>query len=338
MNHSKYFKLSVRAITGHITLKEKKALDRWLQQSPEHQQDYRRWVETWEQQKHPPMPFEPDVDVAWQRFEASLPRDEKERSFFKMFMNIDRLLANLFELKYRPTLTSMAAILIIAMGLFLWKSPLMRSSYHTVMTRNTQTQEVTLTDGTRIVLNSGSRIKYQKTESDTDREVRLEGEAYFTVTPDERPFYVITQHARTTVLGTQFNVWARGEETRVIVEEGLVRLSSLISKNVEVEITKGQMSKVIGKSPPQPPANIDTHYSLGWLRGQLVFEKTPLSEIVDELQRKFDVSIVFADPSLTHRTMTADFEDATIDEILSSICLTLNIRYMVDKGDYILAR
>ena len=338
MNHSKYFKLSVRAITGHITVKEKKALDRWLQQSSEHQEDHRQWVQTWERQRQPPLPFEPDVDAAWQRFEASLSRDENKRSFSNMFMNIDRLLANLFELKYRPALASMAAILIVAMGLLIWKSSLLRSSYHTVVTRNKQTQEVTLSDGTRVLLNSASRIKYKKTDSAGEREVRLEGEAYFAVTPDERPFYVITQHAKTTVLGTQFNVWARGEETRVIVEEGLVRLSSLILKTVEVEITKGQMSKVIGRSPPQPPTNVDSNYSLGWLRGQLVFEKTPLSEIVNELRRKFDVSIVFADPSLTHRTMTADFEDATIDEILSSICLTLNIRYMVEKGDYILAR
>jgi len=338
MNPSKYFKFSVRAITGNITLKQKRALDRWLQQSPERQKEYDRWVKTWERQKHTPMPFEPNVDAAWQRFEASLPKDEKKRSFSKMFMNIDRQLANLFELKYRPALASAAAILIVSMGLFLWKSSLLRSSYYTVMTRNTQTQEVMLTDGTRVVLNSGSRIQYPKTVSETEREVRLEGEAYFSVTPNEKPFYVITQHAKTTVLGTQFNVWARGEETRVIVEEGLVRLSSLISKSVEVEITRGQMSKVIGRSLPQPPTNVDTHYSLGWLRGQLVFEKTPLSEIVEELQRKFDVTIEFADPSLTHRTMTADFEDATIDEILSSICLTLNIRYLVDKGDYILAR
>jgi transmembrane sensor len=338
MNPSKYFKLSVRAITGNITLKQKKALDRWLQQSPERQQEYNRWMKTWERQKHTPMPIIPDVDAAWQRFEASLPRVEKKRSFSTLFMNIDQLLANLFELKYRPALVSAAAILIVVMGLFLWKSSLLKSSYNTVMTLNTQTQEVTLSDGTRVLLNSGSRIQYPKTDSATERTVRLVGEAYFSVIPDERPFYVITQHARTTVLGTQFNVWARGEETRVIVKEGLVRLSSLISKSLEVEITKGQMSKVIGQSPPQPPTDVDTHYSLGWLRGQLVFIKTPLSEIVDELQRKFDVSIEFADPSLTHRTMTADFEDATIDEILSSICLTLDIRYMVDKGDYILAR
>ncbi len=164
----------------------------------------------------------------------------------------------------------------------------------------------------------------------------LDGEAYFKVAYNKRSFIVITKHARITVLGTQFNVWDRGDKTRVIVKEGRVKLSSVLSDSSGVELTTGQMSQVFGHHAPEPPNSVDTKYLLGWLENRLAFEKTPLHEIIAELERFYDVSILLSDTTLANQTITAEFEDASIQDVLSSICLTLNMRWKFESKKYII--
>ena len=336
MDTSKYFKLCIRDISGHITPEEKDTLYKWLRRSSENQDYYNQLSDTWAQQKFPELPFKPDTDKAWFHFEKSLVETKTKKWPPLLFVNIGDKLEGFLDPIVRPALVTCATLLIFSIGFLFWKSKLFNSPYTSVITRNKQTIELTLSDGSHVRLNNGSSIKYLRTFSDTHRQVMLAGEAFFKVTRDERPFTVVTKQAWTTVLGTQFNVWARGEETLVIVKEGRVRLSSIIPDSGSFELTKGQMSQIVGQHSPEPPELVDAEYLLGWLNGRLIFKKTPLPEIVAELERTYDVSIVLHNSTLADLTMTAEFENASIEEILSSICLTLNISYTYDSDNYIL--
>jgi transmembrane sensor len=156
------------------------------------------------------------------------------------------------------------------------------------------------------------------------------------VTRDERPFLVITENARTTVLGTEFNVWARNEQTRVIVREGSVRFKSINADDGDVLLLREEMSRITGNQPPQVPKRVDTERLLGWLEGRLVFEKTPLTEILDELERYYDVFIESADSELAQETLTATFDHLPLETVLSSICLTLGAQYRFEDEKYII--
>jgi ferric-dicitrate binding protein FerR (iron transport regulator) len=334
---STYFNLCVRAITGQISPKQKRKLDEWLEQSPKNLNDFSRLQSVWSEQRQLPSPIRPDVDKAWLKFSASIAH-EKRKSAIPILSDLADITMDFFMVKSRPAFAVSGVFLVLIVSLTLWKSGLFFGLYRTITTQNQQHMELTLSDGTSVRLNSGSTLKYPRTFPDTERTITLKGEAYFSVITDLRPFSVITEQARTTVLGTEFNVWARGNETRVIVKEGCVRFRTLESQDGEVEISKGEMSKVVGIRRPDPPAAINVGHTLGWLEGRLVFEKTPLNEILSELERTFDVDIHLRNTELADRTMTADFDDATISEILSSVCLTLGLQYSIESGNYILTR
>ena len=338
MIRTKSFKFTIRAITGNLSQKRKESFDRWLEQSSDRQEEYRRWIGIWSRICRSPLPFKPDVNGAWSQFEASIAKTaHKSPSHRPLWDRFDTIIESLI-IRTRPAIVSAGVLLILVACIFLWRTGVLTSPYRTVITRNKQIREFHLSDGSHVSLNAGSSLRFTRQFSESDRQVELKGEAYFTVKTDSRSFTVITPQAKTTVLGTEFNVWSRGNETRVIVKYGKVRLTSIASANEKVDIIKGQMSRVLGNQPPLPPQSVDANHSLGWLRGQLIFEKALLTEIVDELERKFDVNIIVADSSLVSRTMTADFEDATIQEILASICLSLDIHYTYTSGDFILAR
>lgn len=73
---------------------------------------------------------------------------------------------------------------------------------------------------------------------------------------------------------------------------------------------------------------------LGWLKDRLVFEKTSLGEILDELERYYDISVKSMDPELDQKTITATFEDESIETVLASLCLTLNAKFEYDEDIY----
>lgn len=336
MDNGKHFRLCVRAITNQISPKEKKTLDRWLTESWDNQKYYDQLAKAWEQQTSPQLPFKPNINKAWLKFEESLIVEEKRNTLTQIFENLADNLVGIFRPGYRPALVSLAIFLLITFGFILWKGGFFSSDYQTIITQNKQSTELTLSDSTHVRLNSGSSIKFLKALSDTLRQVMLDGEAYFKVSYNKRPFIVITKHARITVLGTQFNVWDRGDKTRVIVKEGRVELNSVLSDSSAVELTTGQMSQVFDHHAPEIPKSVDTKYLLGWLENRLVFEKTTLSEIVAELERFYNVSILLSDTTSANHTITAEFEDASIQDVLSSICLTLNKRWKFESKKYII--
>ena len=253
-----------------------------------------------------------------------------------MFGNLSDFFADFLKSRFAPAMVSLAVLVVLSFSLALWKYGLFRSSYHTVVTQNKQTETLDLPDGTHVRLNSGSQIRYSNTFSGKQRRVTLMGEGFFIVAPGDGPFTVKTEQAITTVLGTQFNVWSRDGKTRVVVKEGRVMFASVKDDDNPVELTQGHMSAVVGRRPPEPPESVDSEHLLGWLKGQFVFKKSPLAEIVSELGRTYDVTIELAHPDMVSMTMTADFENAPIEEILSSICLTLHIRFTFESGRYVL--
>jgi transmembrane sensor len=135
---------------------------------------------------------------------------------------------------------------------------------------------------------------------------------------EARPFTVRTPGGSVRVLGTRFSLEALGEDLRLVVVEGQVALSA---PREEIELGAKQMARVIrGNSLPvitvaDPAAVAD------WVGDFLAFQDTPLSDVLQEISRKYAVRIEFAEPSLGERTLTAWFAGYTIEQVMEIVCI-----------------
>jgi len=341
METNKHYHLCIKAITGEIAPDEKTELDRWLKQSRKNQNLYDEIEAAWQQTELHDLPVSFDLAQEWTQLQQRLQLESepimKKRSRYRFGEFLDKYVG-VFRPGLRPAFVLCVTLLIFITIFHIFRDQSEKSEYLEIFTAYKQQIEFVFSDGSKVRLNSGSSIKFLDIFSDTLREVYLSGEAFFEVTPAHRPFVVITDNAETKVLGTQFNVWSRGTQTRVIVKSGKVQFSSLSNQNQTVELVKDQMSWIVNCSSPEIPQQVDAEYLLGWLDGRFVFEKAPLKELIAELQRSYDVTIELEDIELENHTITANFDNSSLETMLESICLTLGIKHKIELNKIVLSK
>ncbi len=324
-----YEQLCIKSVTDSLTPPEKKELNDWLNQSEENRAYYEDCRRTWQQTGLTVPPEIPDTQTEWRDLARSLsifPK-KKKTGLLPPISHRVRSLLNSSSVQARWAFASAAAVLVIAFSLYQ-----IVYNTHGIQTISTQPVEKTmvrLPDGSEVWLNSESTLQYPKKFSSKERKVRLTGEAYFTVIKDNAPFLVCTENARTQVLGTAFDVWARHEETRVIVKRGHVRLMRSSRDTTSVDLLKNQMSRIDQKHPPETPQSVNAENRIGWMEGRLIFEKTPLSEILEEVERFYGVKINLTNDTLSRETLTASFENIPLSTVLQSLSLSYNTAYRI---------
>jgi transmembrane sensor len=335
-DHSKFLLLCAKSLSGELTSQEGVELERWLAQSPENRKAFDESAIVWQAAEPGPIPTMPDIQTEWRFLEKSLGiASEKSESRTETFFGVLKRALGFGTARGRAVAISLASLLVVIAATWIWNNYELKNSMAVVQTANSEQVRVVLPDGSSVRLNSGSNLQYPKRFSGDVRRVTLTGEAFFEVKHDGKTFEVVTDNAVTTVLGTRFDVRARDGQTRVIVEDGRVRFGRLGSEG-GVVLTKGEMSSISPDAGPSAPSPVNTDRLLSWLSGRLVFEKTPLSEIIGELERKFGVSITVADGELGRKTVTAEYDNPSIETVLTSLCTALNVKCRVDTGKYVI--
>ena len=154
--------------------------------------------------------------------------------------------------------------------------------------------KVKLQDGTVVYVNSASRLRYPVKFTGEERRVYLSGEAYFEVEKNERmPFVVEMEEGEIKVLGTQFNARSYKEEKQQLTTlvSGKVLLTSKQGKSVE--LTPGEQG-VIGEKGISK-GKVDVYPYTAWKDGNFVFRKQRLEDIMNIVERWYDVKVVFVD-------------------------------------------
>ncbi|MBO6575563.1 MAG: FecR domain-containing protein [Rhodothermales bacterium] len=196
------------------------------------------------------------------------------------------------------------------------------------------TEQVTLPDGTGVTLAAGSRIAWKPFLLRSERQVQLQGEAFFGVAHGERTFAVETFNARVVVTGTRFNVraWPAAErpETLVSLEEGGVRVEA--SGSAET-LVPGETVRIaadrIAREERLTPAQAS-----GWRTGGIALVDLPLRDALASLERRFDVSLSAA-ASVSDRPTTYVAPSAgELEDVLDAICFALNLTYRPVLGGY----
>lgn len=153
--------------------------------------------------------------------------------------------------------------------------------------------KITLTDGTRVWLNSVSSLTYPTSFTGKERLVELKGEAYFEVAHNEKmPFRVKTKDVTVQVLGTHFNVAAYDDEayTTTTLLAGSVMLSN---KNTSVKLVPGQQGVANVGSTQIAVNKVKTAEAIAWKNGSFVFRHANIEQIMKEVSRWYDVDVEY---------------------------------------------
>jgi len=342
MQEAQYDRLINRFLAGEATEEESREFETWLQASPEHRQIFAEAEALWQNASAIEPAYVPEFNDFWQKMEARL--DEQESRPRARVIPLNRPTAReikvwVFDDKRKLRWLAAAAVLIIMIGgAALYRNLINREALQTYNTQNAQRLRVSLPDGSQVELNAGSEIKFSKSFADSIRVVAFAGQGYFEINPDRRPFIVQTENAQVRVLGTKFDLKARHRKTQLIVKEGMVALQSTApAAESGVILRANEMSLCFDNLPPQKPERVNAEYWLGWLRNKFVFDKMPLHEVAEELQRFYDFEIRLADPELGKLALTGEFQQEPLEEILSAICLALNLEYRIE-GNIVLLR
>ena len=183
-------------------------------------------------------------------------------------------------------------------------------------------QTIQLSDGSEVTLRPYSRL-YKVDISDSESIYKLEGEAYFEVSPNpNRIFSVKTNQSEVQVLGTKFILSDWGNTSTVYLQEGHVRYSSLINKK-SVELKPGQASSINEKNETPVATAADETVYTDWLNDELVFRNESVENIFRELEQHFNIQINAA-PDLGAETLSGAIQLDTLSAVLKDLELVLD--------------
>ena len=242
-----------------------------------------------------------------------------------------------------------AAILIVAVllgsaGYYITFKSEIFSGYEQLVTVEKQlNNEFILPDGSVVTLNSDSKLEFPKQFAGDVREVTIIGEAFFDVKPNpEKPFVINAGNTQVKVLGTSFNVSAypNAETVDVIVATGKVQVTrksdDLLAEKSEVFLTPGEKGTLfIQKNILEKSFNTDPNY-LAWKTNDIIFNETPLSEVVRCLEKVYHINIELSEPELANEVLTAHFDKKPISFVLNVVRLTFNLELKGENENYTL--
>lgn len=202
-------------------------------------------------------------------------------------------------------------------------------------------KEIQLPDGTKVKLNANSKISYDESFGESNRNVTLIGEADFDVTRNEQlPFVIIAGSTKTEVLGTSFNLAAYpGRSVKVAVTEGTVAFSSTSNEDRKAVLNKGQKAVIDVEGKSIAVTQIKDNNFKGWWTKELTFDRTPFEDAFETLETTYHVEFVYPealkDCLWTYQirpNQTIEDVMAVFDSSYAKVKVTLNKNQIILEG------
>ena len=245
-----------------------------------------------------------DMDKAWNDF-----REQREDRGTKVV--VMRPVQKLMRIA--------AAIAVIFMISYFY----INSLDETISTQYAQRETVILPDASEVILNAGSEISFSNKKWDQQRNIQLEGEAFFKVAKGKK-FTVTTDKGTVTVLGTQFNVEQRKGFFEVTCYEGLV---SVFFNDRETRLDAG--SSFVAFNGSVIESKVSESAQPSWMNDESSFRSIPLKFVLNELERQYDIEISIKDVD-TLQLFTGTFSNTNINLALESISAPYQIQYRIE--------
>jgi transmembrane sensor len=234
-------------------------------------------------------------------------------------------------------LVAVTAGAALALGIGLWAALPVASSQDYVTAVGEQ-REVLLEDGSRVLLNTGTRL-HVRLSRDT-REIELaQGEAIFRVHHDaSRPFYVKAGGSTTRAIGTQFNVMYLDRQVEVTVLEGRVSVSATGPSQAPqlATLDVGQSTVFREATGLAPVGMADLGRIAAWQKRRVEFDNVPLQQAVNDFNRYSDTQVVLGDAALGRIRISGGFRCGDVEDFADALTHTFGIRALRDAGRIVL--
>ena len=324
MNNNKYLALVIKQLSGELSPQEAIELRDWLAQSPRNERLAKEFELVWKKSEGYEKSFSPNLDQAFaqvqSRIQTDVPAPMRVVSFGQKMLR------------------AAAAIAVLACAVWGYQSFNAADRFDSFASVQQEAkQQVDLSDGTKVWLRKGSTLQYAAAyEGQTERHVRLTGEGYFEVAHDpEHPFKVeLSNGASVEVLGTEFNIKETEINTTVLVRSGKVRFSP--DGKTQSPVLTANQKAVFDKSKAElRVSTANTLNDLAWQTGGLEFVKTPLSQVMADLEKFYQVKISLNNQTIATCPHTAPLTNAPLTQVLEALALTYQLKVKeVETGVY----
>ena len=333
----KNIELLGKYLSGNCSDREKISIESWLKQSPDNQAVYDQYKQLWNYTSMDKINTTVDVDKGWEELNKRINAVES--------LSVDIQDGNyIFRNRFIFILSRVAAIVIIAFGLFYLFNNINNQKPENINYVAAEILEhpLQLKDGSTVYLNKGAKITYPKAFTADNREISFEGEAFFEIAHNpDKPFIISSGELEVEVLGTSFNLCTcpDGDEMILYLESGKVRFSSINAENGTVNeqliLTPGQKGIFNKTDGTICRSEFKNQNYLAWKTGILVFEKTPLNEVLLTIEQTYNIEIV-SDKSYEGLSLTARFDNEAPKSIFESLHTIFGIDYSINDQTVIL--
>lgn len=223
-----------------------------------------------------------------------------------------------------------AAASIVALIAFTFFYPSSKTNYYT--TAYGEYKNIELPDGSQVTLGANSKLKLDEDWTlAADRKVWLEGEAYFNVTHLESAqakFTVITNDLNVEVLGTAFNVDTRKEDTKVILDKGIIKLDIKDNLNKELLMKAGEKITYTSKSRKLPKRQKAKKDETSWRDGVITFNDTALHIVLSKMEDIYGIQLKLEDNTLKDKEVTVAIPITDKEVAISTIEKVLGVKFL----------
>ena len=335
-----YSELIAKFLAGESSLEEKEALFAWTKEDPGNHAFYEELEQVWHMTKGADLsPFEADLEDAWHQIENSTVVSEQSAVANHPTQLPSQPSGKIVPLPKRIMRWSIAAAVFFAAGFGIWW--IMQQGTDPVLvevqTSGNEKKEILLPDNTKVWLNENSTLAYF--EDFTERNVELEGEAFFDVAHLKKsPFKIISGEAITTVLGTSFNVRAYPKEEliEVTVADGTVELALAKGIKERVELSKGTSGVVHKAEKKVEQVAEPLKNAAAWKTAKLDFDEDLMKDVITTLERYFGTEIEVSNEMIYECYFSSPFDQPDLEEILMVVGATIDIEFKKEGDTYLL--
>ncbi len=201
-------------------------------------------------------------------------------------------------------------------------APKKKLSYTSFITENGQRSRVVLPDSSIVWLNSGTTLSYPNTFSGENRNVSLNGQAFFQVChKGNYPFSVHANGLMVTVLGTKFDVdaYPENDEIAVVLESGKVELTHEGFESFNYIMKPGERANYNISANSLNIGHVDTSIYSSWKDGKLIFRNEPMKNVVEKLRKWYNIDIEVADTEVYNSIFSGTIQNESYEEIFRLI-------------------
>ncbi len=310
----------------------------WIAENPEHQQRINEMRLMLLMMKHSNLEFgQQEEDALWHSIRQ---KTTLQVSYIADSQNKRKESARPFFTKNYMKVAAVLTVLAV-FGIVFWL--FIQVPQQEYVTAFGETKSIILPDGSQIILNSNSHIKFaKKWAAETDREVFLKGEAFFRVREQgitkKSKFTVHTDGLDVEVLGTEFNVNSYRKKTKVVLQSGKIKLIQTQSpQKQEVIMKPGEIAQFDIVAKTLKVQQVKTELYTSWKDRKLIFDGTSLRDIAHILEDTYGIKVVLVNKELAERQVTGEIPIKDKELLFKALAMMYNLQIEIRSDSLIIS-